>query len=74
MAENKEIQDMANSRYCGQGFVPIAHGGKLLRSGRSLVVRKIFKLVDKSDSTMREQLKLTPRKMTFAALTRIFIF
>ena len=59
---------------CGQGFVLTAHGGRLFRGGRLLVALKIEKVVEIMESTMSEQLKLTPRRKNLAARTRILDF
>jgi len=54
--------------------VPEAHAGRLFLVGKALVALKIEKVIESIESTMRLQLKFTPRRKNFAIRTLVLIF
>jgi len=70
----REAQEMQMRVICGQVDWPRAQTGRLLRGGSILVALKIEKVVESIERTMREQLKLTPRRKNLATRTRVLTF
>ena len=70
----RDSDETTRSTICGQICWPRAHGGRLLRGGRVLVVLKMVNDVESMDSTIRAQLKLTPRRKNLATRTRFLTF
>lgn len=54
--------------------MPAAHGGRLFRAGIFFVALKMENVVASMDRTIREQLKLTPRRKNLAILTLVLDF
>jgi len=54
--------------------VPAAHGGRLFRAGICFVALNMENVVASMERTMREQLKLTPRRKNLAILTLVLDF
>jgi hypothetical protein len=74
MHMNREMHEMTRSVICGQVELPSAQGGRLFRCGSAFVALKIENVVASIESTMRLQLKLTPRRMNFAIRTLVLDF
>jgi len=70
----RETLEITMSVIWGQGLVPGAHAGKLLRAGNVLVALKIINVADSIDKTIKLQLKFTPLKTILAKRTRTFTF
>lgn len=63
---------MTSKVICGQVFWLTAHGVAALLGGRDLEALNIVKVAESIESTMRLQLKLTPRRAIFATRTLVF--
>jgi hypothetical protein len=55
-------------------LVPLAHAGRPLFGDKVFVAKKMCREVETIARTIRLQLKLTPRRQTFASLTLVLIF
>ena len=69
-----ETQETTRSVICGQVCCPAAQGGKLLRGGKDLVALKMVMVVEIMARTIKEQLKLTPRRKNLATRTLFLTF
>lgn len=63
---------MTSKVICGQIFCRGAHGVAVPLAGRDLEALKIVKVAEIIESTIRLQLKLTPRRAIFATRTLVF--
>src|SRR5689334_16161730 len=69
-----DTQAMTSSVICGQVLLFGAQAGSPFRGGSALVALKIVKTAASMESTMSEQLKLTPLSTNLAIRTRVLIF
>lgn len=70
MQVNKEKDARPKSKYCAQGFVPVAHAGRLFRGGSVRVALKMVNVVARRESTIKLQPKLTKRRRNLTIRTR----
>lgn len=67
-----EIQAMTSKVICGQILWLGAHGVAVPLAGIALEALKIIKVAEIIESTIRLQLKFTPRRAIFATRTLVF--
>lgn len=74
MQISSDMQAEARMRHCGTILVPTAHAGRPFLAVKFLVVLKMVSVDDSIASTIRLQLKFTPRRANFAIRTLVFTF